>query len=58
MIISQEDSEMMLYEDEDFFIAEAYCPIEGVDFRFTFVLPLDNEVYTLTDVEGGWSDDV
>ena len=57
MIIRQEDSEMMLYEDEDFLIAEAYCPIEEVDwFRFTFVLPLDNE--TLTDVEGGWSDDV
>lgn len=87
------NSEIMLYEDEDFFIVKAYRPIEGVDwFRFKsiddltaftreyydlyltqplthtndytffvthdFVLTLDNEIYTLTVVERGRSDDV
>lgn len=87
------NSEIMLYEDEDFFIVKAYRPIEGVDWlrfksiddltAFTranydlyltqplthtndytffvthdFVLTLDNEIYTLTVVERGRSDDV
>lgn len=32
------NSEMMLYEDEDFFVVKAYSPIEGVDwFCFTSI---------------------
>ena len=87
------NSEMILYEDEDFFIVKAYTPIEGVScFCFTniddltsftrkcydlnltqtlthtneytffvahdFVSTLGKEIYTLTVVARGRSDDV